>query len=578
MNIQYFGACPNDGSDTTPAVRAALDALRGQKDARLVFSPGRYDFYPDRAVEKYLFISNHDECLKHIAFWIEGFDGLEIDGGGAQFVFHGLISPFALQDSGRVRLGNFSIDWARTFHSEALVLATHPAENEAENGVSSVDLQIPAAFPYRIEDQQLIFTGEGSDSYILGNALQFDPVRRETARDVHDNYAIHAWHRALEIGPRQVRLSTRFSSVPAPGNVLALIDGMRFCPAISASDCHSIAIENVSLYHCGGMGFIAQRSRDIQIRKLSVVPAPDSKRLISLSADATHFVNCAGHIEISDCRFENQLDDATNVHGIYARISQRVSDTELELELVHPQQVGVTFAGAGDRLGFIDNQTLETYHGARVQSVTRLNRSYTRLQFAAPLPAEVSAGHGIENHEWQPDVTIRGCTARGNRARGFLISTPGRVLIENNTFHTPGAAILIAGDVNHWFESGAVRDVTIRGNTFNNCLFGVWGRAVIDICPEIEPQFRAGSRYHRGISIENNRFCALDARILRAQCVNGLTISGNIIESSNDYGRGEDTFDPNEPKFSDAELYFVEACQNVLFHNNGGAESSVFEM
>ncbi len=46
MNIEHFGARANDRNDTTPAVRAALEALRDQPGARLVFPAGRYDFFP----------------------------------------------------------------------------------------------------------------------------------------------------------------------------------------------------------------------------------------------------------------------------------------------------------------------------------------------------------------------------------------------------------------------------------------------------------------------------------------------------------------------------------------------------
>ena len=557
MNIEQLGARPNDGQDATPAVRAALQALQGERNASLSFAPGRYDFWPDRAAEEYLFISNNDESLKRIAFLVDGCHGLEIDGQGAQFVFHGLIMPFHLRDSSHVRLTNFSIDWARTFHSEAQVLESRALED----GFGRVDLHIGAAFPYVIKDEKLIFTGEGKDTYLLGNALEFDPLRRETAFRVADNFGVGEGQRATEIGPGRVRLEARFNALPMPGNVLALIDGMRYCPAIGAAACREISVEKVAIYHCGGMGFIAQQCRDIQIRDLQVMPAPDSGRLISITADATHFVNCGGHIELENCRFENQLDDATNVHGIYAQISRRISDRAIEVQLAHPQQRGVPVAAPGDELGFIDNQTLATYHAAPVESVERLNKTYTRLRFAAPLPPEIGPGHAIENHAWHADVTIRGCVARGNRARGFLISTPGQVLIENNVLHTPGAAILIAGDANYWFESGAVRDVTIRGNLFDNCLYGIWGRAVIDICPEIEPQHRAGPRYHRDIRIENNRFRAFDGRLLRAESVRGLTVKNNKIELSDDY--------PVQPLLPPkSEPFEADDCSGVVIKNN----------
>lgn len=35
------------------------------------------------------------------------------------------------------------------------------------------------------------------------------------------------------------------------------------------------------------------------------------------------------------------------------------------------------------------------------------------------------------------------------RARGILVSTPGKVLIERNYFESSGSAILIAGDANN---------------------------------------------------------------------------------------------------------------------------------
>jgi hypothetical protein len=538
-------------------VRAALQALKGQKNARLTFAPGRHDFWPDRAVEEYLFVSNNEESLKRIAFAIDGCDGLEIDGQGAQFVFHGLISPFSLRDSRNVRLANFAVDWGRTFHSEAQILAA----SGVGNGRDRVDLEIGEAFPYVIKDEKLLFTGEGEVTYLLGNALEFDPNRRETAFGVFDNFGFGNGHRATEIGSRRVRLEAKFNTLPTPGNVLALIDGMRYCPAISAANCRQIAVENVAIYHCGGMGFIAQNCRDIQIRELRVVPAPDSGRLISISADATHFVNCSGHIEMENCRFENQLDDATNVHGIYAQISRRVSDREIEVKLMHPQQGGVPVAVAGNEVGFVNNQTLATYHVAPVEGVERLNKTYSILRFAAPLPPEVAPGHAVENHAGHADVTIRGCVARGNRARGFLLSTPGKVLIENNRFHTPGAAILIAGDANYWFESGAVRDVTIRGNHFDNCLYGVWGRAVIDICPEIGAHQEAAPPYHSNITIAENRFCALDSRLLRADSVDGLTVRDNQIEPSDDY--------PVQPPKS--EPFVTDDCCNVVIENNSFA-------
>ena len=433
--------------------------------------------------------------------------------------------PFVIRHSRRIHLSGFSIDWEVPFVSEPRVLAVQSGQT------SSVDLEFPCEFAFCVHNERLFLSETPDATQDIANALEFDAQRRETAFGVHDNYAVKDHHRAELIGERQVRLFVPFASLPTPGNVFVLTPGHRLCPAMSALDSQSIQLRDVTVHHCPGMGFIAQRCRDVRLQNFVV--APSGERMTSASADGAHFVNCAGHIELSNCRFENQLDDPVNVHGLYSRISQLLSENEVEVELVHHEQRGIPIAEVGDEMGLVRNDTLATYATARVSHAEWRNRSFSRLRFEDPLPPDLQIGHVLENHEWRPDVTISGCLSRGNRARGFLLSSAGRVLIEDNTFHTPDAAILIAGDANYWFESGAVRDVTIRNNVFDSCLYGVWGKAVIDICPEIGSQ-HGDSGYHRGITIENNRFLVLDDRLLAVRGVAGLCWRDNTIEPSTD--------------------------------------------
>lgn len=77
---------------------------------------------------------------------------------------------------------------------------------------------------------------------------------------------------------------------------------------------------------------------------------------------------------------------------------------------------------------------------------------------------------------------------RNNRARGTLFSTPLKTVVERNLFdHTSGTAILLCGDCNGWFETGACRNVLIRNNRFINALTNMFQftEAVISIYPEI---------------------------------------------------------------------------------------------
>jgi hypothetical protein len=524
LNVAAFGARSGDGSDTTPAVRAALEEGRRTKAARLSFAPRRYDFWPDRAVEKYLFISNNDEGLKRVAFPLFGLENLEIDGQGAQFVFHGFVTPFVLDHSRNITLKNFSVDWKRTFHSEGRILAV---------GEDTVDLEIPEQFPYKLQSGLIVFTGEGKDLTPFGNLLEFDVKKLETAYMARDYYT-GPNVQAVAIGPRQVRLTVpKFEG--KPGNILVFGALNRLIPGITISDSVGVKLAAIDIYHCGWMGVIAQRSQDIELDHIQVTPAPGSGRIVSITADATHFVNCTGRIVISHCLFENQKDDATNIHGIYAQVTRQISPNQIEVKLVHPQQFGFDFIRPGDRLELVHGPSMLTYAEAAVKAAERQNAEYTLVTFAAALPREMKTGDVVASIEY-PDVTIRNSTFRSNRARGLLLGSRGKIVVEDNLFHIAGAAILMEGDASFWFEQAGVRDMVIQRNRFDNCNFGVWGKATIEVRAGIAQALRAASRYNRNIVIEDNVFRVFDDRpLVKAYSVDGMTIRNNRIERTADY-------------------------------------------
>ncbi|WP_276857259.1 right-handed parallel beta-helix repeat-containing protein, partial [Bacteroides fluxus] len=147
-------------------------------------------------------------------------------------------------------------------------------------------------------------------------------------------------------------------------------------------------------------------------------------------------------------------------------------------------------------------------------------------------------GFGIENLTWTPQVIFSGNTIRNNRARGALFSTPQDVLVENNLFdHTSGTAILLCGDCNGWYETGACRNVTIRNNRFINALTSLFQftNAIISIYPEI-PNLQAQQNYFHGtVIIENNLFNTFDAPIVYGKSVNTIIFRHNTIQKNRSY-------------------------------------------
>jgi len=542
LNIAAFGAKP-DGSDTTPYVRAALEQIRQGKADKLIFPPGRYDFWPDQAEEKYLFISNNDEGLKRIAFMLTGVKDLEIDGGGAAFMFHGRMMPFLIENSQGVTLKNFSFDYSRPFQSEGKVLAVTP---------DYVDLEFSDEFPYAIRNGVLVFTDgqksagpqttvtSGEVLYDYGSMLAFDPDKRETAFMAKDRYGLGTGVVAQEIGPHQVRVTLDKVSA-SKGDILVFSPNTREFPGVVISDSAGVRLSGVTIHNSCGMGVIAQRSADIFLKQVRVTPPPGGKRIVSTTADATHFVNCRGKIEMEDCVFEQQKDDATNIHGLYAKIMRFLAPNRFEVQLVHPQQAGINFIFPGTRLEIAQAASMETLAHAKVKSMERLNKEFTLVETEEPLPADVKLGDCVADADANTaDVLIKNCVFRGNRARGILLGSRGKIVVEDNTFHIPGAAILFEGDDRYWFEQAGVRDVGIRNNTFDDCNYGVWGKACIQVGAGISPEYRKTSRYNFNITIENNLFRVFSSLpLLEMYSVNGLIFRNNRLERTCDYPGSE---------------------------------------
>lgn len=166
-----------------------------------------------------------------------------------------------------------------------------------------------------------------------------------------------------------------------------------------------------------------------------------------------------------------------------------------------------------------------------------------------PVVSKVKETEGlvVENVTYTPEVIIRGNYFSRIPSRGILVSTRRKVMIEDNTFfRMQMSGILIADDARSWFESGMVRDVTIRNNNFIEC-----GDPVILIAPEND---RNEGYVHRNITISNNRFQLTGADAISAKSVDGLKITDNLFLS---------------PKTSTLdELIKTQECKNVTIEGN----------
>ena len=138
----------------------------------------------------------------------------------------------------------------------------------------------------------------------------------------------------------------------------------------------------------------------------------------------------------------------------------------------------------------------------------------------------------MENADWQCAVVFRNNVVANNRARGVLFTTPKRIVCEGNVFdHVSGSAILLAGDAQGWYESGACEDVLIRRNTFRDCMTSAFQYCdgLVSIHPEVRDLAAQKRRYHRNVVIEDNDIETFDVPLLYALSAEDVVWRNNRV-------------------------------------------------
>ncbi len=524
--------------DAYPAIRLALEEALKNDNSTLVFPGGILNIKDTYCFEKYQYISNNTQGKKRIALDIVGADGLKIEGNGTTLMFTGFISPFNVEDSKNITISDLNIDFTHTFNSQGEIMAV---------GQDWMELRFPESYKVDIQSGQLRIRDKNNITYPYGSLLEFDSQKREVAHYVHDYWLWSPLQaEKLDNGNYKIFLKDITGTV---GNIMAFGASRRSNPGFTFDECQTVLVRNVNLYHCGGMGFIVQRVRDIELNNVQVVPTPGSNRIISATADATHFINCGGYLRMINCKFTNQKDDATNIHGWYAMTREVLDDNRILVWYNY----GMDFIRPGMNMEFVNHKDMMTYAHRIVKDVRSINSEFAEITFTEKLPEEIQIKDAIACEDQYPDVLIKGCHFANNRARGLLIGSRGEVIIEDNYFHVPGAAVLFEGDGSYWYEQSGVRNVQIRNNMFDNCLYGckTWGDAHIAYNSRIAEQ--ENSRYHKNIVVEGNTFRTFDPRILYLCCFDGIIFRNNKIEPSADYEFGRDIKEP----------FVIKHCDNV---------------
>lgn len=552
--MEYIINPPAPGEN---AVAYWLDAWEKVKNCgirKIVFAPGRYDFFPEKCSAAYCYFSNNDEGVKIIAMDIRDVDGLEIAAEGAEFCFHGRISPLVAKNCRDLKISGFTVDFADSFVSDADMV-----------GFSDGFSWCKISGKHDFQDGKLIFTGDFYDN--LSGNLIFFPYDTAKGELVWDQRSTTIANNALQYRDGLTGFPGDLSHFGSKAFIIK--HELRLCPGLVFDECENISLHKINLHHAAGMGILCQCCTNITVSGINIVPR---SRRTGVSDDALHIVECRGEISITGSTFSGTLDDSINVHGIYRPLKCRIPGGKFYyLDSGHFQQMGIPGARPGDTLELIKNDTQKPYGKIKVKNAVMLNKAITKIEFdEAELPEEFSPGDCARVLEVaDASLTIRDCRFSPLNGRGILASGLKNIHISGNTFHTAGAAVFIAGDAVYWYESGPVGNAVICENTFDNCSYRRWisSREPVGVFPEITTAV-PGFCYHKNITVRDNVFISSFRNLVSMRSVENAVVCNNTFVPDDTYRfmKGNDTgyfFADTVPE----QIVFLD-CAGIATENN----------
>ena len=498
---------PSVKGDATKALQEVLNSLskfNGEK-VTILLSEGQYNISRKESCSLPYHISNtvsfeeHPDPTKHIGLLFKNLRNVVFDGNGAKIVTHGEMTSIVIDSCENVVLKNFTLTSADPSVVEIKI---------TEKDIDGFTFEITPPSEFVIDDGIFYFKGcdwifgDGESITRLPQLAQvYYPDKNITLRT---SYPLKNYKNVKQTGDHTVRME--FEEVPdvTPGEIYQLRHGIRYEAAGFINRSCDIRLQNIDFNFLGNFGIVGQFSENLTYDNISCQPDLESGRTNAGFADFIQMSGCKGRIIIKNSRFEGSHDDPINIHGTFLNVTNFNSPYQLTVRYMHPQTYGF--------LPFIENDEIEIINRNTLNPVDTIHRYVTKinqiddynylLEIDKPLPELENYYYEdltVENVTWTPEVEISNNYFAATPTRGVLITTRGKSLIENNTFfRIPMPSILVSDDARSWYESGAVKDLTIRNNTFIEC-----SNPVIKISPEIET---FDQPVHKNILIENNEF------------------------------------------------------------------------
>lgn len=523
ISVANYGAVADSGQDATLSFQQAIAAAAAApKPAVIEIPAGRYDLFPAQAVKRACYFSNATEngsnAIRTIGLDLSNLDRVTLRGPGAKLVMRGAMTMVVAEGATDLSLSGLTFDFQRPPVSEITAL---------EKGAGFWIGQVHPDSTYTITGGNRIqWKGEDWENY--HNLCQpFDPVRQITWRGTDPTGSATA---VEDLGQGKLKFTVPSGSLAAAvvGYSYQFRNGTRDQAGMWFSRCRNVSMTDVNVHAMRGFGILSQFTENVTFTRLNVGPEAGRGRTAACAADILHFSGCKGTIRVSDSKLTAAHDDAMNVHGTHLRIMATPAADQIRVRFMHAQTWGFQAFVPGDVVEFVKPGTLLSYGSATVTGVQMLaDKREQLLTLNGPAPAGITLNSDVvENVTWTPTVEVTNCDIAQIPTRGFLLTSRRPITIQGcRFFRTQMPSILTEDDAAGWYESGPVRDLTLRGNSFYES-----GGSTIDFSPQNSTHQGA---VHSNIKIVGNDFTLTGGNAMHFKSTDGITISGTRFRMRN---------------------------------------------
>lgn len=520
-------ACPEvcvKDDDTLTLVRTIAKLQNGDT---LQLQPRTYHFYPETAFEDS--VPADDNYVGSVPCLVLFNDRkrITIDGNGAELIFHGGMIPFCFRNCEDVTIRNLTVDYASPFFAQAEIL-----EADEKSAILRFD---SAETQCAVKNRELIFYSDSDDWQVAVDrvlALEYNPITKAPEVNQPTYFAcfgkeqksncfahLNRYLKASRNEDGNIRLTGDFGFSHTPGNRWLCIFDTNQYHAMVLTDSRNITVEDVTLHHAPSKGIFSRNCENLTVSGLRVVMRKNSRRLLTLDAEALYCDNCRGTVSVLDSVIENTMSNGIAIRGSYGDVYKKLDSHTL----VVLHEKGCRCFRPKDSIRLFDAEGTRCV-SLTVKEAAAISERYTCVSFEEILPEAVSAGDLLENSSAYPDVTVENCQVGNNRPYGVVIASTGKIRIHNCTLYGMFAGLVLGFRGIPERECGAIHDAIISGNRFFNSAFA--GGYPIRVLTE-ELQNERKEPCHRNISICGNTFQLPDRRFLAASSVENLVFRDN---------------------------------------------------